>query len=56
MIEIRNLVKNHGNLPVLNGVSLTVRQGEVAAIIGPSGGGKSTLLALHQRLGDLPTG
>jgi ABC-type polar amino acid transport system ATPase subunit len=44
MIEIRSLVKNHGNLSILKGVSLTVRKGEVAAIIGPSGGGKSTLL------------
>lgn len=44
MIEIRELVKNHGSLRVLDGVTLAVRRGEVAAIIGPSGGGKSTLL------------
>jgi ABC-type polar amino acid transport system ATPase subunit len=44
MIEVRGLVKNHGLLRVLDGVSLTVRRGEVAAVIGPSGGGKSTLL------------
>jgi polar amino acid transport system ATP-binding protein len=44
MIEVRNLVKNHGELSVLSGVSLSVQRGEVAAIIGPSGGGKSTLL------------
>jgi ABC-type polar amino acid transport system ATPase subunit len=44
MIEIRQLVKNHGRLRVLDGVSLSVRRGEVAAVIGPSGGGKSTLL------------
>ncbi len=44
MIDIRDLKKSHGPLQVLRGVSLTVRQGEVAAIIGPSGGGKSTLL------------
>jgi ABC-type polar amino acid transport system ATPase subunit len=44
MIECRELVKNHSRLRVLNGVSLTVRRGEVAVIIGPSGGGKSTLL------------
>jgi ABC-type polar amino acid transport system ATPase subunit len=44
MIEIRDLKKQHGSLHVLKGVSLTVRQGEVAAVIGPSGGGKSTLL------------
>ncbi len=44
MIEIRDLVKNHNALRVLDGVSLTVRRGEVAVLVGPSGGGKSTLL------------
>jgi ABC-type polar amino acid transport system ATPase subunit len=44
MIAVRGLVKRHGSLRVLNGVSLTVERGEVAAVIGPSGGGKSTLL------------
>jgi ABC-type polar amino acid transport system ATPase subunit len=44
MIDVRQLVKSHGTLRVLDGVSLSVRKGEVAAIIGPSGGGKSTLL------------
>src|SRR4051794_28403386 len=44
MIHVRQLVKSHGSLRVLDGVSLSVRRGEVAAVIGPSGGGKSTLL------------
>jgi polar amino acid transport system ATP-binding protein len=44
MIQIRNLIKNHGTLRVLDGVTLSVRRGEVATIVGPSGGGKSTLL------------
>jgi ABC-type polar amino acid transport system ATPase subunit len=44
LIEVQGLVKRHGDLRVLNGVSLTVQRGEVAAVIGPSGGGKSTLL------------
>ena len=44
MIEVRGLVKGFGSLRVLDGVSLTLRRGEVAAVIGPSGGGKSTLL------------
>jgi ABC-type polar amino acid transport system ATPase subunit len=44
MIEVRDLVKNHKALRVLDGVSLTVSRSEVAVIVGPSGGGKSTLL------------
>jgi ABC-type polar amino acid transport system ATPase subunit len=44
MIEVRDLVKHHGSLRVLDGISLNVQPGEVAVIIGPSGGGKSTLL------------
>jgi ABC-type polar amino acid transport system ATPase subunit len=37
-------VKFHDELRVLDGVTLAVRRGEVAAVVGPSGGGKSTLL------------
>jgi polar amino acid transport system ATP-binding protein len=44
VIEVRGLVKSFGGSEVLKGVSLTIAQGQVAAIIGPSGGGKSTLL------------
>jgi ABC-type polar amino acid transport system ATPase subunit len=44
MIEVRDLVKNHNHLRVLDGVSLIVGRGEVAVVVGPSGGGKSTLL------------
>jgi phosphate transport system ATP-binding protein len=44
MISVTNLVKNHGQLRVLDGASLVVPGGDVAVVIGPSGGGKSTLL------------
>ncbi len=44
MIDVRNLHKQHGDLRVLNGVSVAITRGEVAAVVGPSGGGKSTLL------------
>jgi len=44
MIDVHDLVKRHGRLEVLRGISLSVSRGEVAAIIGPSGGGKSTFL------------
>jgi len=42
--------------PVLNGVSLEIQPGERLAIVGPSGGGKSTLLRLLLRLGEPVTG
>ncbi|MBQ7935434.1 MAG: amino acid ABC transporter ATP-binding protein [Clostridia bacterium] len=44
MIEVCNLHKSFGDLKVLNGIDLTIRQGEIVVILGPSGSGKSTLL------------
>jgi ABC-type polar amino acid transport system ATPase subunit len=44
MIRVSNVVKYHGDLRILNGASLEIRKGQVAAMVGPSGGGKSTLL------------
>ncbi|MBM4345541.1 MAG: amino acid ABC transporter ATP-binding protein [Deltaproteobacteria bacterium] len=44
MITVTDLHKHHGELQVIKGISLHVTKGEVDAIIGPSGGGKSTFL------------
>ena len=43
-IEVSNLTKRYGDREVLTGVNLSVAAGETVALIGPSGGGKSTLL------------
>ena len=43
MLEIRNLHVQIDDKPILNGLSLTIHDGEVAAVMGPNGSGKSTL-------------
>ena len=44
VLEVKNLTKRFGDLEVLKGVSFSLEKGQVLAIIGSSGGGKSTLL------------
>ena len=44
VVAVDHAQKSFGDVQVLRDISLTVNPGEVVAIIGPSGGGKSTLL------------
>lgn len=44
MLEVKKLEKAFDDKKVLDGVSLTVNQGDVIAILGPSGSGKTTFL------------
>jgi len=50
VIKVVNLHKKFKHLHVLKGINLEVKKGEVLVIIGPSGGGKSTLLRCINRL------
>ena len=45
-----------GKSPILSDVSFTAKQGEVTALIGPSGGGKTTISRLAARFWDIPKG
>lgn len=55
MIELQGVTKSFGSLQVLKGIDLTIHQGEVVSIVGPSGAGKTTLLQLMGTL-DKPDG
>lgn len=46
MLEVRGLVQRFGALRAVDGVDLTLAQGESVGVIGPNGAGKSTLLAV----------
>ncbi|MBN2644300.1 MAG: amino acid ABC transporter ATP-binding protein [Desulfuromonadaceae bacterium] len=56
MIHIKNLHKSFGDLEVVKGVDLHVREREVVCIIGPSGSGKSTVLRCINRLEEITSG
>ena len=46
MIEAKNIIKRYGNLEVLKGVDVTIGDGMIVSIVGPSGAGKTTLLKI----------
>jgi subfamily B ATP-binding cassette protein MsbA len=55
-IELRNVSFHYGDVPVLYDLNLTVKKGHTVALVGPSGGGKSTLADLLPRFYDPSSG
>ena len=49
-VRVIDLEKHFGDLVVLNGINVTIKEGEVVCVIGPSGSGKSTFLRCINRL------
>ena len=56
MIKATNIRKNYGDLHVLKGVNLEVKEGEVISIVGASGAGKTTLLQILGTLDEADSG
>lgn len=56
ILSVSSLEKSFGNLSVLKGISLDVRDGEIVSIIGSSGSGKSTLLRCINQLETVDSG
>ena len=56
ILEMHDIHKSFNDLAVLKGINLSVAQGEVVAVIGPSGGGKSTLLRCATTLERIDSG
>lgn len=46
MIEVKDLVKTYGSKRAVNGVTFTVRRGEILGFLGPNGAGKSTTMKM----------
>ncbi|WP_370966250.1 ABC transporter ATP-binding protein [Enterobacter wuhouensis] len=55
-IVLNNLGKAYGNVSIINGISLSIREGEFIVLVGPSGCGKSTLLRMIAGLEDITSG
>lgn len=46
IIEVRNLRKNYGPLAAVDGIDLSIAQGEIFALLGPNGAGKTTIVEI----------
>jgi osmoprotectant transport system ATP-binding protein len=56
ILRIDNIKKNLQNKPILKGINLNIKKGEILGLVGPSGSGKSTLLRCINRLIEIDEG
>ena len=56
MLELRNISKGFGDKKILSNFNVTIREKEILAIVGPSGGGKTTLLRMLAGLETIDSG
>ena len=56
MIKLEGITKRFGTLEVLKGIDLTINEGEIVSIVGPSGAGKTTLLQIMGTLDEPDAG
>src|SRR5208283_654486 len=56
MLELRDVAKSFSGIPAVNGVSFSVRPGEVAGYLGPNGSGKSTTMKMITGMMEMTSG
>lgn len=56
MVEVKDLKKRYGNKQAVDGISFTVKKGEIFGILGPNGAGKTTTLEVMETLRPIDEG
>ena len=56
MIEVKNLKKRYGDKQAVDGISFSVKKGEIFGILGPNGAGKTTTLEMMETLQEIDSG
>lgn len=56
MVEVKDLKKRYGDKQAVDGISFTVKQGEIFGILGPNGAGKTTTLEMMETLRPIDSG